>query len=398
MDQFFKIVFLLGGFQGLLLSVFLFTIKANKISNRLLGLLTLLWGIFLFSFAMQSEGMYIKFPHFLKTFYQLLFVFSPLLYLQIKYLLENFKKFNRKDLIHFLPLVISILLYADFYLLSGPDKLFLIRNKTYYYEVIQIIGDEIIAIQGILYSILALRLLVKYRNNIINYQSNIDRSIIKVISVGVILVMFSWIIGFVGIHLDYLHINTGIDLFTLAYLVLVVVIYIISYSAIRSPEIYKLDESQIKVISIKRQAERSGVLRSINRELTLVKNQKDTEPESGVSVNRELNDKLISYMEAEKPYLNPELSLSELAEKVNLTRNQLSNTINQNHQMNFYEFINQYRIIEVKRLMEDTAKKHLKLISLAYDAGFNSKASFNRIFKQMTEMTPSQYYSLQEAV
>ena len=66
--------------------------------------------------------------------------------------------------------------------------------------------------------------------------------------------------------------------------------------------------------------------------------------------------------------------------------------------MNFYEFINQYRIDEVKRLMDDPANKHLKLISLAYDAGFNSKASFNRIFKQMTEMTPSQYYSLQEAV
>ena len=98
-------------------------------------------------------------------------------------------------------------------------------------------------------------------------------------------------------------------------------------------------------------------------------------------------------MENEKPYLNPELSLSELANSLNISRNQLSGIINQLHKINFYEFINQYRIKEVKQLMEDPSNKHLKLISLAYDAGFNSKSSFNRIFKQITNMTPSKFIS-----
>jgi AraC-like DNA-binding protein len=398
MDQFIQSILYLGGIQGILLSVFLFTIKANKISNRLLGLLTLLWGVFLFSFALQSEGLYRKFPHLLKVFYQFLFIFFPLLYLQVKYLLGNYKKFYRKDLIHFLPFGLSILLYVDFYIQSGSDKILMIQNKTQYYEVLQIIGDEFIAIQGIFYSILALRLISKYRNNIINYQSNIDKKILKVISIGISLNLFSWVIGTIGIHLDYLNINTGIDMFALAYLVLVIVIYIISYTAIRSPEVYKLDESQIKVVSINRQAQNPGFSISLNKDRAVSKNQKFPEHDCMDSVNRELNEKLILYMEAEKPYLNPELSLPDLAEKMNITRNQLSNIINQNHQMNFYEFINQYRITEVKGLMADSANKHFKLISLAYDAGFNSKASFNRVFKQMTEMTPSQYYLLQKAV
>ena len=97
-------------------------------------------------------------------------------------------------------------------------------------------------------------------------------------------------------------------------------------------------------------------------------------------------------MEENKPFLNPELSLPELAESLEVSRNQLSTVINKIHEKNFYEFVNQYRVNEVKRLMTDPANKHLKLISLAYDAGFNSKASFNRIFKQMTNMTPSQFF------
>jgi len=396
MDQLFQILFSLGGFQGTLLAAFLFSIKVNKISNRLLGLLTLFWGIFLFSFAFQSEGMYLRFPHLLKTFYHLLFAFSPLLYLQIKYLLGNYKKFNFSDLIHFLPLAISILLHMHFYLLSGEEKIFMIRNKTPYYEILQIIGDEVIAIQGIIYSILALRLLASYKKNIIYYQSNIDKRIIKITSFGVSLVLISWVIGIVGIHLDYLQIDTGIYLFIAAYLVLVLVIYVISYSAIWSPEIYKLDTNQIKPHSPKNQLHVQGNSDTIVNKQNFSDDHLHAGSDHMDEEDSILNDKLISCMEAEKPYLNPEISLSELADKIGVTRNQLSGIINQNHQVNFYEFINHYRILEVKRLMADPANKNLKLISLAYDAGFNSKASFNRIFKQMTEMTPSQYYSLQQ--
>jgi AraC-like DNA-binding protein len=102
-------------------------------------------------------------------------------------------------------------------------------------------------------------------------------------------------------------------------------------------------------------------------------------------------------MENDKPYLKFNLNLAELAEMVNLTRNQLSFVINQKHRMNFNEYINSYRIEEVKRLMVDPANQHLKLMSLAYDAGFNSKASFNRIFKKLTDMTPSQYFTMEKA-
>lgn len=398
MSQAIQIILYLGALQGMLLSIFLFSIKANKISNRLLGLLTFFWGIMVGTFALQDEGMYSQFPHLLKTFYMILFTLFPLLYLQVKYLLSNHVKFNRNDLIHFLPLLIMFILYVGYYIKSGEEKIVININKPTYYAVLQIIGDEIIAIQGVVYSVLALKLLAKYKQKVMDYQSNIDKMILKVQYIGISLSLFAWIIGIVGIHLDFFHVEINFDLFIFVYLTLVLIIYIISYSALKSPEIFKLDENQIKVVFLKNQDNlSSGSGRPTDTKI-IAETLDKTDQISEDPIAEEINNKLLDFINTEKPYLNPELSLQELADKLEVKRHHLSNVINQKHKKNFYEFINQYRIEEVKAMMTNPENKHLKLISIAYDAGFNSKASFNRIFKQMTDMTPSQFISTQQAV
>ena len=99
----------------------------------------------------------------------------------------------------------------------------------------------------------------------------------------------------------------------------------------------------------------------------------------------------MSFINESRPYLDPELSLQELADKLDMSRHQLSTLINKKHRKNFYEFINKQRVEKVKHLMRDPSNKNLKIISLAYDAGFNSKATFNRVFKNITNLTPGQY-------
>lgn len=398
MEKFIQIIIYLGAIQGLLLSIFLFSIRTNKISNRLLGILTLLWGFFLLAFALQDEGLYRKIPHLLKVIYQLLFTFFPLLYLMVKYLVTRNTKFNNRDLLHFLPFVLSIIFYLDFFLQTGEEKLSLIRNKTEYYIILQVIGDEIIAIQGVLYSILSLYLIRKYRSRIKEYESTVDKNIIKVLYLGISLNLFSWVIGIIGLHLEYFKIETAIDLFDIAYLVLVLVIYTISFAAVKSPEIFKLEIEQIRAASLINQIPKKKST-DLNKNIPS-KVDSITKPQT-FSIDSSLVDidkRLTEYMEKEKPYLEPELSLPDLARILDVPRNQLSGVINQIHNKNFYEFVNQYRIDEVKHLLTDPNNINYKLISLAYDAGFNSKASFNRIFKQMTNMTPSQYISTQQNV
>ena len=104
-----------------------------------------------------------------------------------------------------------------------------------------------------------------------------------------------------------------------------------------------------------------------------------------------MKGKLLTYMRESKPYLNPELTLVDLARQTDIGRNQLSQVINAGIGDNFYHLINQYRIEEVKRLIDADTKKQYTLLALANDAGFRSKSSFNHIFKKETGLTPSQY-------
>jgi len=97
------------------------------------------------------------------------------------------------------------------------------------------------------------------------------------------------------------------------------------------------------------------------------------------------------HLEKDKPYRDRELTIFDLSGQLQIPRHFLSEVINEHMGKNFYTLVNEYRIEEVKKRMVDPAYKHLTILAIAYDAGFNSKSSFNTIFKQKTGMTPSEY-------
>lgn len=105
----------------------------------------------------------------------------------------------------------------------------------------------------------------------------------------------------------------------------------------------------------------------------------------------EIDRKLSNYMENEKPYLDNQLSLRQLAEDLEVNTNYLSQVINERHEKNFFEFINAYRVTELKEKLEDPHNRQFTILSLAFDCGFNSKTTFNTAFKRITGCTPSQY-------
>lgn len=368
------VLFYMGAVQGVVLTIFLYSIKSNIIANRLLGLLTFLWSIILTVFAIQSQGLFIEYPHLLKTFAHVEFTFFPLLYLHVKYLLSKHITFDKKDLVHFIPMLINVLLYSGFYFKSASDKLLMAQLEGGYYHIATIISDEILTIQGILYPILILLMMKNYNSKVIDYQSNTDRVDLKLLRIGVILSLISWVFGITAFNLSLFNIDIGFDLFIICYLFIVLIIYIISYIAIWSPEVFKLSEIQITQFKSSRVEVR----------------YEDIDKKSIDKLN-EQNNRLINYMENEKPYLIADLSLQELADSLNISRHQLSALINQRHNINFYEFVNNYRVKEFILQMQDPNKQHYKMLSIAYDSGFNSKASFNRIFKQITGQTPSEY-------
>jgi AraC-like DNA-binding protein len=102
-------------------------------------------------------------------------------------------------------------------------------------------------------------------------------------------------------------------------------------------------------------------------------------------------EKLKNYMAEKKPYLNPDLNLPQLAGELNIPSHHLSQVINKNLGQNFFDFINRYRIEEVKSKITHPDYQKYSVLGIAFDAGFNSKSAFNRVFKKITGQTPTQF-------
>ncbi|MFK7972752.1 MAG: helix-turn-helix domain-containing protein [Bacteroidia bacterium] len=100
---------------------------------------------------------------------------------------------------------------------------------------------------------------------------------------------------------------------------------------------------------------------------------------------------LATVMQNEKPYLNAKLSLSSLAAMVDMSENDLSQLLNKHHRKNYYEFVNEYRVMHIEGLFEQGMHDQYTIISLAEQSGFNSKATFYKAFREKHGMTPSQY-------
>lgn len=115
---------------------------------------------------------------------------------------------------------------------------------------------------------------------------------------------------------------------------------------------------------------------------------------SASCVDEARKEQLRHLMENEKPYLDPELSLPKLAQLMHCSTHELSHLINQGFERNFYQFINSYRIEESKRLLSDPQLDYLTILAIGFEAGFNSKTTFNTTFKQLVGMSPVEFRKL----
>ena len=110
----------------------------------------------------------------------------------------------------------------------------------------------------------------------------------------------------------------------------------------------------------------------------------------GLEVER-LSERLREYMEQKRPYLNPILSLKDLAEAMDTYPHYVTQVLNTVFNQSFYDFVNQYRIEEAERQLTNPSNAKLTILAIAYDCGFNSKATFNRVFKEKKGITPTEH-------
>ncbi|MEJ2664295.1 MAG: substrate-binding domain-containing protein, partial [Spirochaetia bacterium] len=104
-------------------------------------------------------------------------------------------------------------------------------------------------------------------------------------------------------------------------------------------------------------------------------------------------DRLITYMEKEKPYINDRLTLYDLARELKIPRSYLSYSINKYAKSNFYDLLHSFRVKEAKNILSDSRYDGISILDVAFNCGFKAKSTFNKIFKKQTGMTPTDFRS-----
>lgn len=303
-----------------------------------------------------------------------LFLFGPLLYLYVSSLV--IEQFNLKSimLLHLLPFLAVSIHRSTINVLSITSPSGLSENPSYIYIKIYY---SLLILSSFIYWFFCLQLVLKYRKNLPFHFSNYTtkNSLIWLISI-LTMFLFLLITNFLLFFLDKILEIRTVKMFSLG-LNLTIFSFVIIFFGNNQSVIY---ESK-KVLPVKSKFPDNP--------------ENDEEKYSRIALNEkqkeELSETVFQYLKKEKPYLNPEYSLQMMADDLNISRHKLSQIINSSQKKNFYKFINEFRVEEVKEKLVDPAFNNFNLLGIALECGFNSKTSFNRIFKEITGLTPSEY-------
>ena len=359
--------YLLGFANAMFFSILIFSKPRKHQADKLLA-----WWLILLSLHLLLPFLYLA---DLKTYYKyagleiLFYALHPLfLYLYITSIIGQFPSRKRTTILIFAALVVqfSILL---FFLIPSGERLSIILGTEPVKPFVYIISIPIL-IHFVYYFLVSIKTLRDYKSNVLHvysYKENVDLLWLRR------LVLFFYGLLFMSLPMSIYFYYNNISLAFGDYYYfagLSVFIFFVGYWGYHQGDVFSFQ-----------------VNNRINNEAV---NQ-----ESGKIATYHISDEKIRelkrIMETNKPYLNPSLTIYELAQLIDIQPHQLSKLINHEFKCNFFEFINHYRIDIFKKYLFDSKYKDYTLLAIALECGFNSKSAFNRIFKEQTGLTPTEF-------
>ncbi len=359
---------LIGASHGILLGFTLLSVRrGNRLANRILALALICFACGMAAHTLGHSKYILRVPHLAKTELPLLFLIGPLFYFYVRALTGRQFKLHEKLWLHALPAGLCLISLLPFYLLSASEKIRHLEVEHQQPCAHCLIITWLFIIQLFAYLIAAIRMVVVHFAGIKQSHSSIEKINLRWLQYLLSVFVIVWMVTLV-IQLS----AATPQAFNYAWLLVAVVMFLIGYMGLRQPEIFAGEENLTSVSDIfpKKKYEKST--------LTTEK-------------ARDYLARLQKLMATEKPFLDKDLTLNSLAEKLALPSHHLSQIINERLQQNFFEFVNSYRVEEAKRLLTDPANKHLNLSEIGLEAGFNSVSSFNSVFKKFAQITPSRY-------
>lgn len=371
-----KYFFYIAVFNAFFYTLLLFQKKTRKIHDNILIVWLIYLGLFIGSYSLYSHELFTQFHILSSSFISLFMLQGSFLYLYVSRLVSKRKGFNKKLLLHLLPFVAFniYLVVASFF----PD----IANKISLQNVHTNVHHPLLfqlfliltLLSGPFYISLTLNLLKRHDIHVFNNFSSIDNVNLAWLRKLVIIFGIIWTVLIIITVIHHVF-----NLFSMVFctdslfLTLSVFVILIGYFGLKQNIIFENELEEHTVFSEEKVKYAGSTLK-----------EKEADKYS---------EQLMEYMRLKKPYLNPELTLAQLASEIDVSTHHLSQIINEQFKLNFFEYINQFRVEEVKTRINDPKFENYSLLGIAFDSGFNSKSSFNRIFKKSTNQTPSQYKS-----
>ncbi|SMC57673.1 helix-turn-helix domain-containing protein [Pedobacter nyackensis] len=364
---------LIGIIISLFLSVILFTKKGKSQADVILSVWLFFIGAHLSVFYIHLTGQYVKFPYFLGFEIPLPLIHGPFLYLYTRSLTSQN---NRREhwAIHFVPLIMAAGLLYRFFILSYDKKIGVYINSGAGFENVMRWIYLATLLSGVMYVILSLSLLRKYAAYIANQFSDLERINLNWLRYLILGIGITWIsVFFANDILTF----TIIDLFIL----------FLGYFGVKQVGVFT--NRNITNQTINEKIDEAAVANATEK----IKYQKSPADET---LLLKIHHDLEVLMQGEKLYKDPDLNLDELAQRLNVNANILSQVINAIENKNFFDYINEQRIAEFIEISVLPENRKFTFLALAYEVGFNSKTSFNRNFKSITGQTPTMYLKEQK--
>ena len=367
-------VIISGILQSIILSfVLLFYKKGNGLANRLLGLFLLVCSLhFLWPLIIDSNVE--------KQFYQIFWIpysyvlaIGPLLWLYTKSLTQPNLKLKLSELVHLLPTLIEFITQGYFISLSiGSDKLIYDVEGFITLRIVELIG---VGISILIYGTKCLKIIKSHEALVLeNFSNQKDIALswlLRLIKYLSVLWIF-WIAFEISFLLFWKFQIHFVAVYLLLYILLGTIVYSTYWIGVQG--LGRSELLTMEMATVKEFATSDKVYSRLNE----------------IQITGYI-EKINQLMLEEKLYLHETLSLRMLAKRVESDPNLVSYLLNNVLQKSFYDYVNEFRIEEVKRKISDPDYTHLKIVEVAFECGFNSKATFNRVFKQFAGKPPSEY-------
>lgn len=346
--------------------MFLLRKKENRTANRLLGILMIIFAIDLLNGASFLTGFIKHFPWSTGLSNSFPYLYGPMVYLYVRILTKGKNKFDANYFLHFIPFIlIQVYGFLFFYFEGTEYQLSLLDFSTIPPWHIQLIGI-LIPVHGVTYMIFTVIESYHYNRKIKQSYSSIEKINLAWIRHFVVGTVIIWLVVVLAYALNFMY-GDDLQANILIYISLTILLYSLGLKSLSQPQVEFQTEDKERESKMP-QYKKSGL--------------------DNAAAN-EIHTSLLKVMEDNKPFLNSKLNLSELANVLGISTHNLSEVINKKENQNFYDFVNRYRVDEVKRLIQQDKEKRFSILALGFDAGFSSKSAFYSAFKRSTGMTPA---------